>query len=273
MPAEWHRSEFVQGLILSDISSSDPRHRNEDFQLGQEISQILAVGSARDFIAQANNGVRGPQLLILAVGAIPGGGLAKAEMKAIKCFAKIDDAAVRFKSLNRWGGEGFFAADKIAAIRGIDREGAVDRILAKGGTEAGLIRVMDSKSAGTATGFKEVSYPRIADTINVEGSVAAWKPGELTKHFNDHKQQFNDLPTPITYNTEAEYDAAARALWNRNDVNVGKYWDANKGNIGVLDRQTGAYVAIDDKGIIFTYHVKNVVNDIDNNLGRFIKLN
>jgi hypothetical protein len=81
MPAEWHRSEFVQGLILSDISSDDPRHRNEAFSWGQDISQLACFGSARDLIAQAYNGKRGPQLLILAVGAIPAGGLAKVREK------------------------------------------------------------------------------------------------------------------------------------------------------------------------------------------------
>ncbi|OPX64695.1 MULTISPECIES: hypothetical protein [unclassified Methanoregula] len=99
MPDEWHKTEFIQGLLFSDFVSNDPRHRNEDFEWGQDISQWACIGSFRDLVAQAYNGKRGPQLLMLAISSYPGGktveGLAKIEMNAIKAISKIDKAETK----------------------------------------------------------------------------------------------------------------------------------------------------------------------------------
>ena len=120
MPSEWYASEFIQGLILSDVSSSDPHHRNDAFNWGQEISQLACFGSARDLIVQAYNGKRGPELMLLLAGSIPVGNIAKAEIKAIKYISKFEDPAVRLTKFSRYSTNmGLFSGNKIGYLQDV----------------------------------------------------------------------------------------------------------------------------------------------------------
>lgn len=278
MPSEWYASEFIQGLVLSEISAGDPRHRNDAFIWGQLAGQLACVGSFRDLVVDVNNGKRGKEIFWNLVGSIPVGGIAKAEMKVVGKLAETNldsyQRLVKFCEICEEEKLLVGTEKKFAALQIIDKENALPVILAKGITEEGIVNLATSKSIIGAVDYKKVSLPKVADTISVEASAATWNPGKLAEHFSEHKDHFAAIG--IIYNTEEEYDAAARALWSRTDAGVGKYWDTNSGNIGVLDLESGAfrpYVAIGADGIIRTYHVKSVAEVTIDNPGRFIRLN
>jgi hypothetical protein len=255
MPAEWHRSEFVQGLILSDISSSDPRHRNEAFSWGQDISQLACFGSARDLIAQAYNGKRGPHLMVLLAGSIPVGNLAKAEMKAITYVSKFDDPALRLTKFSRYSTNmGLFSGNKMGYLRDVvDKEGAIPGIIAHGGTEAGVIRIADS----AATMKTEVSYQKIQTFLETPATGKfAPKTREtaeacLERKWNSHKNDQSWINKPAT---KEEYLQRGTNLLNRRDAGVELYYQDGYDTLVVYDRNANEFVSGRISGDIITYY-------------------
>jgi hypothetical protein len=93
--------------------------------------------------------------MLLPAGSIPVGNIAKVEIKAIKYISKFEDPAVRLTKFSRYSTNmGLFSGNKIGHLQdAVDKEGAIPRIIAHGGTEESVIRIVDSQAA--VNGYKK----------------------------------------------------------------------------------------------------------------------